>query len=126
MAPRRRTARRELDPCMRARICELHTSARWGYKRIHKVHPEIPISTIRNTIKKEQERVNQRSLPRSGQPSKLSSEQKENLIQLTKENPHIKYYELQESVDMRCSKTVYYPPSIPQSPYEEMATTRPP
>ncbi|KAL3702691.1 hypothetical protein TMatcc_000003 [Talaromyces marneffei ATCC 18224] len=86
MAPRRRTARRELDPCMRARICELHTSARWGYKRIHKG----PISTIRNTIKKEQERVNQRSLPRSGQPSKLSSEQKENLIQLTKENPHIK------------------------------------
>jgi transposase len=105
MAPQRRTARKELDPCMRARICELHTSARWGYKRIHKAHPEIPISTIRNTIKKEQERVNQCSLPRSGQPQKVTSEQKENLIQLTKTNPHITLYELQESVNMRCSKT---------------------
>ena len=104
MAPRRRTARKELDPCMRARICELHTSARWGYKRIHKAHPEISISTIRYTIKKEQERLNQRSLPRSGQPQKLSLEQKENIVNLTKTNPHITLYELQESVDMRCSK----------------------
>jgi hypothetical protein len=30
--PRRRTAPRELDPCMRAQICELHTSAHWGYR----------------------------------------------------------------------------------------------
>jgi hypothetical protein len=69
MSPaRRRSARRELDPCMRARICELHTSAHWGYKRIHKMHLEIPISTIRYTIEKEQERTNQRSKPRSGTP----------------------------------------------------------
>jgi transposase len=104
MAPQRRTERKELDPCMRARICELHTSVRWGYKRIHKVHPDIPISTIRYTIKKEQERINQRSKPRSGQPSKLSSEEKENLVHLARENPHIKLVELQQSVDMRCCK----------------------
>ncbi|EED13961.1 hypothetical protein TSTA_101970 [Talaromyces stipitatus ATCC 10500] len=39
------TTATELDPCMRARICELHTEAHWGYKRIHRAHPEIPIST---------------------------------------------------------------------------------
>lgn len=104
MAPQRRTARKELDPCMRARICELSTAARWGYKRIHKVHPEISLSTIRYTIKKERERINQRSLPRSGPPSKLSPEQKENVVRLATENPHIKLRELQESVDMRCSQ----------------------
>lgn len=100
MPPQRRTTRKELDPCMRAWICELHTSAYWGYKRIHKAHPEISLSTIRYTIKKEQDLVNQCSLPRSGQPRKLSSEDEENLVQLTKENPHIKLYELQESLDM--------------------------
>lgn len=97
--PRRRTARRELDPCMRARICELHTSARWGYKRIHKMHPEIPISTIRDTIKREQERTNQRSKPRSGAPEKLTDEDKQNLIDLTIQNPHIKYAELRNAVN---------------------------
>uniref|UniRef100_A0A093V492 Transposable element Tc3 transposase n=1 Tax=Talaromyces marneffei PM1 TaxID=1077442 RepID=A0A093V492_TALMA len=100
MAPRTpRTARRELDPCMRARICELHTEAHWGYKRIHKVHPEIPISTIRNTIKKEQERINQRSKARSGTPAKLTDEDKQKLIELTIQNPHIKYEELRNAVD---------------------------
>ncbi|EED11993.1 hypothetical protein TSTA_000670 [Talaromyces stipitatus ATCC 10500] len=97
--PQRRTARRELDPCMRARICELHTEAHWGYKRIHRAHPEIPISTIRNTIKKEQERINQRSMPRTGPPEKLTDENKQKLIELTIQYPHIKYMELRNAID---------------------------
>lgn len=100
MPPRRpRTARRELDPCMRARICELHTEAHWGYKRIHTAHPEIPISTIRNTIKKEQERINQRSKARSGTPVKLTDEDKQKLKDLTVQYPYIKYEALRNAVN---------------------------
>lgn len=96
---------KELDPTMRARICELHTTAHWGYKKIHNKHPEISISTIRYTIKKEKERLNQASKPRSGRPSILSLEEKEGLIEKARSEPHIKYIELQQSVDMRCSKS---------------------
>ena len=99
--PRRRTTRRELDPCMRARICELHTEAHWGYKRIHTAHPDIAISTIRNTIKMEQERINQRSKPRSGPLEKLTVEDKQKLIDLTIQYPHIGYMALQNAVDNR-------------------------
>jgi transposase len=86
---------------MRARICELHTNAKMGYKRIHQVHSEIPISTIRDTIKKEQERINQQSKPCSGPPEKLITEDKQKLIDLTLQNPHIKYWELRNAVDNR-------------------------
>lgn len=86
---------------MRARICELHTEARWGYKRIQRVHPEISISTIRYTIKMEQERINQHSKPRAGPPEKLTDEDKQNLIDLTVQNPHIKYMELRNAVNNR-------------------------
>jgi transposase len=61
---------------MRARICELHTNAKMGYKRIHQVYLEISISTIWNTIKKEQERINQQLKPCAGPPEKLTAEDK--------------------------------------------------
>ncbi|KAF3404949.1 hypothetical protein DPV78_001852 [Talaromyces pinophilus] len=84
---------------MRARICELHTSAHWSYKHIHKIHPDIPISTIRDTIKKEQAHLNQQSIPRSGPPEKLTEEDKQKLINLTIQHPHIKYEELWNAVN---------------------------
>jgi hypothetical protein len=84
---------KELDPTMRARICELH-SIKWGYKRIHSKYPNISISTIRYTIKMESKRLNQISLPRSGGPHKLSQEQCDHLYDLANQNPHIKIREL--------------------------------
>lgn len=83
MPPVRKTSRRELDPLMRARICELHANAKMGYKRIHQVHLKISISTIRDTIKKEQERTNQQSKPRSRPLEKLTTKDKQKLIDLT-------------------------------------------
>lgn len=68
------------------------------------MHPEISISTIRYTIKKEQERINQQSKPRSGCPPKLSTEDKENLKDLATQNPHIKLCELQNAINIRVSK----------------------
>ena len=97
--PRRCTARRELDSCMRARICELYISARWGYKCIHKMYPDIPMSTIRDTINKEQVCLNQHSMPRLGPLEKLIEEDKQRLIDLTIQDPYIKYEELWNAVN---------------------------
>ncbi|OQE81743.1 hypothetical protein PENNAL_c0039G09391 [Penicillium nalgiovense] len=46
---------KELTPAIRERICELHAIG-WGYKRIHTRYPDIALSTIRYTVKKEKER----------------------------------------------------------------------
>lgn len=86
---------KELDPTVRARFCELHDIG-WGDKRIYKRYPSISIFTIRNTIKLESSRSDQRSLSRSGGPKKLSSLQ---------ENEHIKMRELQDAVDNSVSKS---------------------
>jgi hypothetical protein len=66
---------------MRARICELHDIG-WGYKRIHTRYSQIPLSTIQYTIKKENQRNDQQSLPRSGRPKALTSEQQNHLREL--------------------------------------------
>ncbi|KXG52020.1 Guanylate kinase/L-type calcium channel [Penicillium griseofulvum] len=63
-------SRSELTPAIRERICELHSAAKWGYKRIHRRYPNVSLSTIRYTIKKEHERHDGVSKPRSGRPKK--------------------------------------------------------
>ncbi|OJJ86985.1 uncharacterized protein ASPGLDRAFT_43459 [Aspergillus glaucus CBS 516.65] len=95
---------KELDPTVRARICELHDIG-WGDKRIYKRYPSISISTIRNTIKLESSRSDQRSLTRSGGPKKLSSLQENGLLKKTEENEHIKMHEPQDAVDNSVSKS---------------------
>jgi len=95
--------RRELTPQMRSRICELH-SIGWGYKRIHSKHPEVPISTIRDTIKMESRRQDNKSLPRSGRPHQLSEDQRDHVYELSLQNPNIKYADLIEEVDNAVQK----------------------
>ncbi|GFP58381.1 hypothetical protein TASIC1_0010019200 [Trichoderma asperellum] len=83
---------------MRSRICELH-SVGYGYKRIHQIHPEVPVSTIRYTVKKEADRSDNKSLSRPGQPRKLSEEQRKQIYEtVMKENPDITNRELLASV----------------------------
>ncbi|KAL7926521.1 hypothetical protein ACQKWADRAFT_280567 [Trichoderma austrokoningii] len=89
---------KELTPTLRSRICKLH-SVGYGYKRIHRLHPDIPISTIRYTIKKEAARHDNRSLSRPGQPKKLSEEQRRQIYEtVTHGNPSISNSELLASV----------------------------
>jgi transposase len=95
---------KELTPTIRARICELHDIG-WGYKRIHTRYPQIPLSTIQYTIKKENQRNDQQSLPRSGRPKALTSEQQNYLLDLATKDPHIKMRELQIAVDTSPSKS---------------------
>lgn len=90
--------RKELDPQLRSRICELK-SIGWGAKRIHRQHPAIPLSTIKTTLKREKERLNCVSKPRSGRPRGLTEEQRDHLYDLTTTNPHIKTSDMLEEVD---------------------------
>ncbi|KAJ5502615.1 hypothetical protein N7463_001086 [Penicillium fimorum] len=87
-------ARSELTPALRERICELHSAAHWGYRRIHQRYPWISISTIRYTIKKEHERRAGVSKPRSGRPRKLDTTDKVRLLDAISENPRITHEDL--------------------------------
>lgn len=89
---------KELSPTLRSRICELH-SVGYGYKRIHQIHPEVPVSTIRYTIKKEADRHDNKSMSRPGQPKKLTEEQRKQIYEtVTSSNPNISNSELLASV----------------------------
>ena len=94
-------SRSELTPAIRERICELHSAAHWGYKRIHKRYPWISLSTIRYTIKKEHERRAGVSKPRSGRPSKLNKADKVRLLDTVREDPWAIYEDLLAKVSYR-------------------------
>ena len=83
---------------MRSRICELR-SIGWGAKRIHTKHPNVPLGTIRYTIKKESERVDNQTLPRSGRPRQLTEEQKNLLYELSVTKPETKMRDMVAAVD---------------------------
>jgi hypothetical protein len=88
---------------MRSRICELH-SIGWGAKRIHYLHREIPLSTIKTTIRKEAIRKDNVTLPRSGAPRKISEEERDHIYDLTTQDPHIKMRELFDEVSTPLTK----------------------
>jgi transposase len=92
--PRRR---KELTPDIRARICELN-SIGWKLTWIHKRYPHIPYTIIQSTIKQENTRKNQQTLPRSGRPKKISAEEQQHLLDLVEQDQHIKMCELSEAV----------------------------
>lgn len=96
--------KKELDPTYRARICELYTTCHWGTKRIHTAYPEIPLSTLKYTIRVEHQRRNNASLPCSGQPRKLTEEDRDHLYNVISTNSHIKYQDLMDEVDNKVQK----------------------
>lgn len=93
MAPRK-----ELDPQIRSRICELH-SIGWGPTKIYRQHPEIPLSTIKTTIRRESIRVNNTTRARSGRPRKLTEQQRDHIYDLVQSEPHIRHIDLLTEVD---------------------------
>lgn len=94
----------DLTPALRERICELHSAVHWGYKRIHKRYPWVSISTIRYTIKKEQERRIGVSKPRSGRPKKLNEEDKKRLLDAIEDNPRVTHEDLLSEVSYKVKK----------------------
>jgi transposase len=102
MPPRRKHT--ELSVQLRSRLCELR-SLGLSFPRIHQLHRDIPLSTIKYTCYKERERENNQSKRRPGAPRKLSEEQRDHLYDVAvHQNPHIKNRDLMEEVDETVKK----------------------
>jgi transposase len=96
--------RRELDPQMRSRICEL-SAVGFSPNKILKLHPELKLSTIKSTIRREATRVNNVSRPRPGRPRTLTEEQRDHIYDLVNHtNPRIKLEDLLLEVDNSIKK----------------------
>jgi hypothetical protein len=97
--------RRELSPQTRARIHEL-SSIGWSPNRIFKLHPEIPLPTIRTTIRriKLSGSTDTTSKPRSGRPRALTEEQRDHVYDVVTTTPHIKMRDLLREVNDDCKK----------------------
>lgn len=63
------------------------------------MHRDIPYGTIRTTIHRERERLNNVSKPRTGRPHLLTDEERDRLYDTAISNPHIKTRELVLEVD---------------------------
>jgi hypothetical protein len=92
----------ELTPQIRSRICELR-SLGWSYARIHEKHPRISTSTIGDTCRREIQRTNNVSLPRTGAPRKISEEQRDMLYDTAMSTPSISYESLKDTVATKAS-----------------------
>lgn len=90
---------KELSPQLRSRICELRTNARLTYRQIHQLHPEVPLSTIKYTVKVESQRKDCATLLRPGRPPKLSEDDRDHLYEVVTDNPTIKQVDLLAEVD---------------------------
>ena len=90
---------KELSPQIRSRLCELR-SLHYSYTQIHKLHPEIPLGTIRSTCRLEALRVNNQSQSRLGRPRSLTETQRDQIYDtVIHDNPHISHRDLLDSVD---------------------------
>lgn len=101
--PRRR--KQELDPFTRTKLVELKTVAKWSYGRIHKEYPTIPLSTIKYTVLQASKRVDNHSLPRSGQPRKLNEEDIKKIDDMIEDNPRVLIEDLLEGVSNKVKRT---------------------
>lgn len=93
-----------LDPFTRTKLVELKNVAGWTYKQIHAEYPSVPISTIKATVQRANERVDNQSLPRSGRPRKLDDDDRKLLLEAIKENPRITYEDLLATVSHKVKK----------------------
>jgi transposase len=90
---------RELSPQMRSAICELR-ALNYSHSRIHKLHPEIPLGTIKSTLRREATRLDNQSRPRSGGPRKLTETQRDLIYDtVAHTNPSISHKDLLDLVD---------------------------
>lgn len=72
--------------------------------QIHQRHPEIPLGTIRTTIRREKDRDDNKTALRSGRPRKISEEQLERLRELSTSSPGMTYKELTKEIGADISK----------------------
>ena len=86
--------RRELSAQLRSQICELHSYG-ISYRRIHNIHREILLGTIKTTCLRERKRENNLSYSRSGRPRVISASQRDEIYDIIiYKNPYINNAEL--------------------------------
>ncbi|KAL6412216.1 transposase [Ilyonectria robusta] len=93
----------ELTPQLRSRICELRTQG-FSHAKIKKAHPEIPLGTIKSTLRREAHRVDNQTNPRSGRPRAVTDETRDLINAVKKTNPNIKHRELLDLIGNVCKK----------------------
>ena len=104
VAPPRRP-RCQLDAYMRTKLVELKTVAGWTYKQIHEEYPSIPINTIKTTVSRAKQRINNETSSCSGRPRKLDEDDKSKLLNAIDTNPRITYDDLLATVDNKVKRT---------------------
>ncbi|KAH7111378.1 hypothetical protein EDB81DRAFT_671487 [Dactylonectria macrodidyma] len=77
-----------------------------GGAEIKKLHPEIPLGTIKTTLRRGAQRIDNRSQPWSGRPRAITDETRDFIYDtVTHTDPHITHRELLDSIDNVCKKT---------------------
>lgn len=66
---------------------------------MHKLYPEIPLSTIKTTLQAESRRQNHVSCPRPGARRKLTQADRDLIANMIRISPNIKNKELLEAVN---------------------------
>lgn len=101
--PRRRNC--QLDAYTRTKLVELKTVACWSYSQIHAEYPTIPLGTIKTTIARAKNRIDNETSPRSGRPRKLDEYDKRKIDDLIDENPRVTYEDLLAGVDNKVKRS---------------------
>lgn len=92
----------ELDCLTRAKICELHHTNGWGATTIKKRRfPDIPRSTIQYTLTQESKRQKQESLPRPGQPRKITEDDRDHIYDIIQQQPSVLTDDLLKELDFK-------------------------
>ncbi|KAJ5183133.1 hypothetical protein N7492_000749 [Penicillium capsulatum] len=99
--PRRRNC--ELDPYIRTKLVELRQTA-----EIYAKYPSIPISTIKSTVYRASQRVENQTSPRSRRPRSLDDDDKSKLLHSIDENPRVTYDELIATVDFKAYRSTIW------------------
>lgn len=94
---------KELDPQTRSRICELKLQG-WSYTRLSERFPDIPVGTMKSTVRRESARENNVTKPRPGAPKKLTEDDLARIKQRILEDPHVTIKDLLAVVDFKCHR----------------------
>ncbi|KAJ5133089.1 hypothetical protein N7448_001882 [Penicillium atrosanguineum] len=89
----------QLDAYVRTKLVELKIIAGWTYKQIHQEYLSIPIGTIKTTINRTNQRIENETSPRSGRPRKLDEDNKLKLLNAIDTNLRITYENILATVD---------------------------
>lgn len=94
------------SPLKCARVSANSAASGGPTKKIQEKHPTIPSSTIVSTCRREHDRVDQKSKPRSGPPKKITEEDRDRMAEILKLDPNITWKDLSKECEKAGVTTV--------------------